>query len=84
MRNSRWGIVLKVISSFGCDSINLLTLCIICSNFRGFLARKRQIEQNLQAYTPSSRDLEWARKYKQDLKKREGARKQKNQYAIFM
>ncbi|KAJ7357657.1 hypothetical protein OS493_023788 [Desmophyllum pertusum] len=54
------------------------------SNFRGFLARKRAMEQNIQAYTPSSRDLEWARKYKQDLRKRGDARKQKNQYALFM
>lgn len=54
------------------------------SNFRGFLTRKRQMEQKLDEYTPSSRDLEWARKYKQDLKKREDARKQKNQYALFM
>ena len=42
------------------------------------------MELNLQTYTPSSRDLEWARKYKQDLKKRGDARKQKNQYALFM
>ncbi|XP_078369335.1 uncharacterized protein LOC144653259 isoform X1 [Oculina patagonica] len=54
------------------------------SNFRGFLARKRVMEQNIHEYTPSSRDLEWARKYKQDLKKRGDARKQKNQYALFM
>lgn len=42
------------------------------------------MEQNLQEYNPSSRDMEWARKYKQDLKKREDARKQKNQYALLM
>ena len=42
------------------------------------------MELNLQTYTPSSRDLEWARKYRQDLKKRGDARKQKNQYALFM
>lgn len=42
------------------------------------------MEQNIQEYTPSSRDLEWARKYKQGLKKRDDARKQKNQYALFM
>lgn len=54
------------------------------SNFRGFLARKKVMEQKIQEYKPSSRDLEWARKYKQDLKKREEARKQKNQHVMFM
>ena len=42
------------------------------------------MEQKIQEYKPSSRDLEWALKYKQDLKKREEARKQKNQHAMFM
>lgn len=55
-----------------------------CSTFRGFLARKRVMEQKIQEYTPSSRDLEWARKYKQDLKKRDDARKHKHQYALYM
>lgn len=54
------------------------------SNVRGFLARKKVMEQKIQEYKPSSRDLEWARKYKQDLKRREEARKQKNQHAMFM
>ncbi|XP_044177676.1 uncharacterized protein LOC114950772 isoform X4 [Acropora millepora] len=54
------------------------------SNFRGFLTRKRQMEKNLGGYNPSSRDLEWARKYKQDLKKREDIRKQKNHYTLLM
>ena len=42
------------------------------------------MEQKIQEYTPSSRDLEWARKYKQDLKKRDDARKHKQQYALYM
>lgn len=65
-------------------NLQVFTCCFLCSNFRGFLIRKRQMEQNLGGYTPSSRDLEWARKYKQDLKKREDMRKQKNQYTFLM
>ena len=42
------------------------------------------MEQKIQEYTPSSRDLEWARKYKQDLKKRDDARRHKHQYALYM
>jgi len=42
------------------------------------------MEQKIQEYTPSSRDLEWARKYKQDLRKRDDARKHKQQYALYM
>ncbi|KAK2563602.1 IQ domain-containing protein M [Acropora cervicornis] len=46
------------------------------SNFRGFLTRKRQMEKNLGGYTPSSRDLEWARKQSREAEKKEQQIKQ--------
>lgn len=51
---------------------------MIYSTFRGYLARKRLMKENLRNYKPSVRDLLWARQYKEKLKEKEMMRQRKN------
>lgn len=49
------------------------------STFRGYLARKKLLDENIMNYKPGVRDLQWAKEYKEKLKEKELLRYRRNQ-----